>query len=123
MGDDADRSAMIQAAEEEGVTALLWESLSSVETGDGDAILRNEITPSVRGAATRELLVQMELRRILERLAREHVRALVIKGTALAYTVYGSAWHRPRDRHRPADRSERNGKGDSSSGVLRLRSQ
>ena len=34
MGDDADRSAMIQAAEEEGVTALLWESLSSVETGD-----------------------------------------------------------------------------------------
>ena len=87
---------MIQAADDEGVTALLWESLSSVEVGDGDAILRNEITPSVRGAATRELLVQMELRRVLDRLAREHVRALVIKGTALAYTVYGSAWHRPR---------------------------
>ena len=96
MGDDADRSAMIQAADEEGVTALLWESLSSVEMGAEDAILRNEITPSVRGAATRELLVQIELRRILDRLAREHVRALVIKGTALAYTVYGSAWHRPR---------------------------
>ncbi len=64
--------------------------------GGGDATLRNEIAPSVRGAATRELLVQIELRRILERLARGHVACLIIKGTALAYTVYGSAWHRPR---------------------------
>ena len=94
IGGDRDRTAMIQAADEEGVTALLWESLSSAESGD--AALRDEITPSVRGAATRELLVQIEIRRVLDRLDREHVRVLVIKGTALAYTAYASAWHRPR---------------------------
>jgi hypothetical protein len=91
MGGDADRNAMIQAADDEGVTALLWESLEPA-----DATLRDEIAPSVRGAVTRELLLQIEIRRVLERFARDRVRALLIKGTPLAYTVYKSAWHRPR---------------------------
>jgi len=94
MGRDSDRSAMIQVAEDEGVTALLWESLASADAGD--TTLRDEIAPSVRGAATRELLAQIEIRRVSERFARERVRALIIKGTALAYTAYASAWHRPR---------------------------
>ena len=94
MGRGADRSAMIQVAEDEGVTALLWESLESADAGD--KTLRDEIAPSVRGAATRELLAHIEIRRVSERFARERVRVLIIKGTALAYTAYATAWHRPR---------------------------
>ena len=61
-----------------------------------DKTLRDEIAPSVRGAATRELLAQIEIRRVSERFARERVRVLIFKGTALAYTACTSAWHRPR---------------------------
>jgi len=43
-----------------------------------------------------DLLEQRELSSMLRSLSSAGVRALLIKGTALAYSVYGAPWHRPR---------------------------
>ena len=43
-----------------------------------------------------DLLEQRELSSMLRSLSAAGVRALLIKGTALAYSVYGAPWHRPR---------------------------
>ena len=49
-----------------------------------------------RAAAARELTRQRELARVLEALAAAGVQPVLIKGTALAYTVYGAPAWRPR---------------------------
>lgn len=89
-----DSSALLDAADEHGVTTLLWVSLESA-TGRG-AELRESLAPSARAAATRDLLVQQEMRRVLEAIAATGAHVMVFKGSALAYTVYAQPWHRLR---------------------------
>ena len=93
-GGDWDQDALAAAAGEHGVTALLWASLGTV-TGRG-ASLRDSLAPMVRAAATRDLLVQQEMRALLEAVSAAGARAMIFKGSALAYTVYAQPWHRPR---------------------------
>lgn len=86
---------LVAAAEAHGVSALLWLCLSRGPGHRAQAFVAATAS-LVRAGATRDLLVQRELGRVLEALATEGVRALVVKGAALAYTVYAESWQRPR---------------------------
>ena len=89
-----DSTALLAAADAHGVSTLVWETLARV---DGPAArVRAELDALARSAATRDLLVQAEMRRVLEAVAVAGARAVVFKGSALAYTLYCQPWHRPR---------------------------
>ena len=81
-------------AEEHGISTLVWEAV--VRSGPPAAVLRAALDARARGAATRDFLVQAEMRRVLDAIAAAGARAVVFKGSALAYTVYAQPWHRPR---------------------------
>ncbi|HEY0872465.1 MAG TPA: nucleotidyltransferase family protein [Vicinamibacterales bacterium] len=81
------------AAEDHGVSALLWSALAGV---DGADALRQQLTPTARAAVAREVFVHQDLRTITEALAADGIHALVVKGSALAYTCYPQPWLRPR---------------------------
>jgi hypothetical protein len=93
-GGDWTPAVLVDAADEQGFVALLWEALARA-TGAG-ARLRAALDARARGDATRDLLVQAEMRRVLEAIAAAGGRVVVFKGSALAYTVYVHPWHRPR---------------------------
>jgi hypothetical protein len=84
---------LFRAADAHGVTALLWEALDGVEGMSG---LRAELGPTVRAAAALDVVVQRQLQGTLGALDSAGIRALVVKGTALAYTAYPHPWLRPR---------------------------
>jgi hypothetical protein len=81
------------AAADHGVSALLWNALDGV---DEAAHVREQLTTIARAAVAREILVQRDLQTVTNALAADGVQALVVKGTALAYTCYPQAWLRPR---------------------------
>jgi hypothetical protein len=85
---------IVDSADQHGVQALVWDALQGAgETADD---IRRQLEPHVRAAVTRDLIGQRELQSLLDAFAKADVRALLIKGTALAYTVYPHPWHRPR---------------------------
>lgn len=87
-------SELRAAADDHGVAALLWETRPRGADAAADflAILESR----VRAAATQDLFVQRDIQRVLDALAEVGVPALIIKGSALAYTVYAKPWLRPR---------------------------
>ena len=87
-------SELLAVVEDHGIGPLLWELRPGDVAGtpDADSVLEAR----VRGAATRDIFVQREMRTVLDALAASGVTALVIKGSALAYTVYPKPWLRPR---------------------------
>jgi hypothetical protein len=91
-GWDADE--LLAAADDHGVTALVWDALGS-RPGPAGA-LRATLDARVRADAARDLIVQAEMRRVLDAIAASGERAVVFKGSALAYTAYTRPWHRPR---------------------------
>lgn len=86
--------AVVASAAEHGVQTLLWEALPS--SPGPSAALREALAPRVRNAATIDLIVQREMDAVLRSLVAAGIPALVIKGSALAYTVYARPWQRPR---------------------------
>jgi hypothetical protein len=85
---------VVDAADEHGVAALVADALQSVTAPA--AALRDALEPSVARAVARDLLVRRELARLLGAMDAAGVPALVIKGSALAYTVYQHPWERQR---------------------------
>jgi hypothetical protein len=85
---------LIDAADAHGVVALLWEALRAAPPSA--AAIRQALEPRVRADAARDLIVHAEMRRVLDAIADAGERAIVFKGSALAYTIYASPWHRPR---------------------------
>jgi hypothetical protein len=90
---DCDAVAVAASAGAHGVSALLWTALAGV--GDARA-LRDALTPAARAAAALDVFTRPELQATLAALSAAGVRALVVKGAALAYTVYADPWLRPR---------------------------
>lgn len=89
-----DVTALAAAADDHGVAALVWQVTAG---GDGRAAqLHDALAPRVRAAATRDLFIQRDMQIVLAALSAAGARTLVIKGSALAYTVYESPWLRPR---------------------------
>jgi hypothetical protein len=91
-GATADDGALVRAADRHGLGGLLYEA-AAVE---GASTLTQLLHDNAVGAIARESVVGPELGRVADRLARSEVRALVVKGAALAYAVYDSPWQRPR---------------------------
>ena len=81
-------------AAEQGVDRLVWQALSRV-VGAPEPLV-SALASRVRMATAWDLLEQRELSSMLRSLSAAGVRALLIKGTALAYSLYDAPWHRPR---------------------------
>lgn len=90
---EADPDALLAVAEAEGVTGLVFEALQ--RSGARHDILGRFGVRS-RAAIAAEVLIERELTRVLAALDRGGVRVLVLKGAALAYTMYPHPWLRPR---------------------------
>ena len=90
-GRDADASIAAAVAEHHGVGALLWEA-----TAEAMPAVHAALDATVRAAIAREVFVQREVRAVTAALAGQGLRALLLKGTALAYSVYRQPWLRPR---------------------------
>jgi hypothetical protein len=81
------------AAAEHGVDLLVWQAVD--RTTSVGASLRAALDSRMRAAVAREIFLQRDLAAVLQALSAGGVRALVIKGAALAYSVYDAAWQRP----------------------------
>jgi hypothetical protein len=89
---------LIEICEAEDLAPLIHQRLA--ERGAGDdwpASIRAALAERARAAAGEELLRGAEIRSVVEALATAGVRALLIKGTPLAYSVYPTPASRARD--------------------------
>ena len=81
-------------ADEHGVDRLVWQAMTRMPGAPEPLVAA--LASRARMAMAWDLLEQRELSSMLRSLSAAGVRALLIKGTALAYSVYGAPWHRPR---------------------------
>jgi Uncharacterised nucleotidyltransferase len=88
------QDCLLQLASEHGVDVLVATRKAALTGCPAD--LRGRLALVARDAAVIEVLRERELRHVLEALHHVGVRALLAKGTALAYTVYESPEQRPR---------------------------
>jgi hypothetical protein len=93
--EDGFADALAEAGIAHGVDGLVWERLGDAVV-PAAVLMREALDERVRAAATRELLAQRELRRVLASMAAAGVPALLMKGSALAYSIYHQPWLRPR---------------------------
>src|SRR6266496_3932474 len=85
-----DAESLIAQAIDHGVDALVWDAVGTAAGAPHE--IRSRLDDRVRAAATRDLFVQRDLRAALDAMAASGVNALLIKGAALAYTVYAKPW-------------------------------
>jgi hypothetical protein len=84
----ADPQQLLRRAQWHGVSALLHEALPPAQ--------RDALRDEAMRAAAGELLWRRELERLLRALSAEGIVPVVLKGTALAYTLYPAPHLRPR---------------------------
>ena len=84
--------ALVESARHHDVHLLIAQQRASQEDGVSGAVLAT----ALRSAAIADLYREYELRRVLGLLAAGGVKALLLKGAALAYTVYAAPHLRPR---------------------------
>lgn len=90
--------ALLQLCEAEDLGTLMHQRLTQSGTVDQwPASIRNALAAKARVAAGEELVRGAETRVVVDALASAGLRALLIKGTALAYSVYPMPASRPRD--------------------------
>ena len=86
----------LRVCREQGVTGLVHERLSRWSACDWPLGIREALVREAREHTATELLCQRELMTVLDALAAEGVHPILLKGTALAYSVYNSPASRPR---------------------------
>ncbi len=80
------------AANAEGVIALLYERINTASPASGVPLaFREHIAQLARKKSQQSLMREAECRRILSRLHAEGIQVLLLKGSALAYWAYPSA--------------------------------
>lgn len=92
-----EESLLLEVARQEGVIALCYEHLHQLP-------IWNDCSPTLRNALTQanlqEVAVEMarteELRKVLALLAEHNIDILIMKGAALAHTLYSKPHHRSR---------------------------
>jgi len=92
-----DPPALLATAGDEGVAALCHHRLRA--SGGWDRLppaLRDGLTSAAHGAAATALLWERELQAVLGALAAAGIPTLLLKGAALAYTLYPEPYLRPR---------------------------
>jgi len=89
--------AFLEACNDHDVTGLIDERLRGLDMDcDWPPDVRLALAARTRALAAIELLRRKELNAVLEALAGEGIRPVVLKGTALAYSLYGNPASRPR---------------------------
>lgn len=88
--------AFLRACEDEGLTGLVHQRLSKQEDGGWPAEVREAMATAARAQTAAELLRQRQLIAALDALAAEGIHPVVLKGTALAHSLYESPAARPR---------------------------
>ena len=88
-------TAFLRACEEDGLTGLVHEWLRRQEDG-WPVEVRAVIAKAAHAQTATELLRQRQLIAVLDALAVEGIYPVVMKGTALAYSLYESPAARPR---------------------------
>jgi hypothetical protein len=91
--DTGNATELADAAIEQGVECLVWQALD--RTSGSSALLRSALDSRIRAAAAREFFVRRELVATLRTLESAGIRALLLKGIALGYSIYEQPWHRP----------------------------
>ena len=88
--------AVLAMCDAEDLSPLMHQRLSTLAL-DWPEDVGTALAAKARTAAGEELLRGVEIRAVVEALAAAGIRALLIKGTPLAYSVYPSPATRPRD--------------------------
>ncbi len=90
--DDITHEYISDAANAEGVIALLHERINTSSPASGVPLaFREHIAPLARKKSQQSLMREAECRRILSRLQQAEIEVLLLKGSALAYWAYPSA--------------------------------
>ena len=92
-----EEATLLSTARAEGVLALCHERLRQSPTWEQYPVtLRAALTQHVRQEVAVEMLRAVELREVLAALARQSLSVLLLKGAALAYTLYSEPHLRSR---------------------------
>ena len=87
----------LAVCEREEIGGLVFAQLAGLDAaGDWPPEVRSELARIARESAATEMVRRREIAAVLEALGACGVRAIVIKGTALAYSVYADPIARPR---------------------------
>ena len=86
----------LTACVEEDLTGLVHRQLAAAPPADWPRDVLGELERAARADAAREALRRRELIAVLDALAGSGIRPILLKGTPLAYTVYGEPSLRPR---------------------------
>ena len=87
----------LRACREQDLVGLTYERLRGLpEPCDWPQDIREALAMESRAQAAKELLRRKEVVSVLDALAAEGIYPLLLKGTALAYSFYGSPASRPR---------------------------
>jgi hypothetical protein len=89
-----DTHVLVAAADHHGVAPLVWQALHSRR--DRPHELYEALAAARHVDLTHEMLRGREIARVLAALEARGVRALLVKGAALAYALYPEPWLRPR---------------------------
>jgi hypothetical protein len=85
---------LLEYCEAEDLSSLVHHALGcAIDWPDG---VRERLADRARAEAAIEMMRSVELRRVMDALDARGVRAVLFKGTALAYTRYPQPWLRPR---------------------------
>lgn len=91
------RDELLALCDREELHSLLFSRLAASEQcADWPLDVRNALAQSMREDTAREMLRRDEIARVLSELAAAGTSPILVKGTALAYTVYGAPSARPR---------------------------
>ncbi len=95
LADCKDLSELLAVANEEGVVALIHERMQTPElAAKVPPELQVLFADRARLKAAQSMMREAEARRILKRLEQEGLQVLLLKGSALAYSVYAAPYHR-----------------------------
>ena len=94
----ADLSAEIffQETAGQGMAPLLFRRISKQNCSDWPPDLLAKLKETAFRQAAAELLLEADLRALLQAFAEANIQPLLLKGTALAYSLYPEPWLRPR---------------------------
>ena len=86
-----DPAAFVRACGDDDLTGLVYEVISRQDAGDNWVrFVRDALAPEARAHSAEEMLRRQELVGVLDALAAAGVQPILIKGIALAYSVYGA---------------------------------
>lgn len=93
---DVDWDIFLEKARGEGVSPLVFSRLPGLDIHfDIPGYVREELKKDYYLSATRNILVFEELKKVLDQFNRKCIQIIVMKGAALAETVYGNPALRP----------------------------